>query len=89
LGYFVTVAEDACAAKSMDAHRKGLDSMQGFSRILATAQVIEEIAAEDEDEPKEQAMLEYLRNRGLEDAAFRLEETFEEDRKRRRLNERV
>lgn len=43
LGYFVTVIEDSCAAKSENAHQKGLSGMKGFSRILSTEQVLEEL----------------------------------------------
>ena len=43
LGYFVTVIEDACAAQSEDAHQKGLSGMKGFSRILSTQQVLDEL----------------------------------------------
>lgn len=43
LGYFVTLVEDACAAKSPDAHQKGLSGMKGFSRTLTTQQVLDEL----------------------------------------------
>merc|ERR1711920_576979 len=43
LGYFVTVASDACLAKSLDSHQKGLFGMKGFSRILSTSQVLKEL----------------------------------------------
>merc|ERR1719343_1632781 len=42
LGYFVTVAEDACLAISADSHQKGLFGMKGFARIIATSQVVQE-----------------------------------------------
>jgi glutamine synthetase len=43
LGYFVTVVEDACGAKSNDSHLKGLFGMKGFARILSTDQVLREL----------------------------------------------
>jgi ureidoacrylate peracid hydrolase len=44
LGYFVTVVEDACAAQSLDQHtRAGLQGVEGFSRILSTRQILEEL----------------------------------------------
>eukprot|EP00550_Attheya_septentrionalis_P008542 CAMPEP_0198286484 /NCGR_PEP_ID=MMETSP1449-20131203/5562_1 /TAXON_ID=420275 /ORGANISM="Attheya septentrionalis, Strain CCMP2084" /LENGTH=892 /DNA_ID=CAMNT_0043984245 /DNA_START=98 /DNA_END=2776 /DNA_ORIENTATION=- len=43
LGYFVTVVEDACAATSPTNHEKGLAGMQGFARILTTAQILTEL----------------------------------------------
>jgi ureidoacrylate peracid hydrolase len=45
LGYLVTVVEDACATHTMDRHEKGLQGMQGFCRILTTAEVVNEIQA--------------------------------------------
>jgi hypothetical protein len=49
LGYFVTVVEDACAAQSEEAHQKGLSGMKGFSRLLATEQVLAELQNPSED----------------------------------------
>jgi nicotinamidase-related amidase len=43
LGYFVTVVEDACAAQSLDQHTRGLQGVEGFSRILSTRQILEEL----------------------------------------------
>lgn len=43
LGYFVTVVEDACAAKTPESHEKGLSGMKGFSRIVITNQVLDEL----------------------------------------------
>jgi len=43
LGYFVSVVEDACGAKTEDCHRKGLHGMKGFSRRVTTDQVLQEI----------------------------------------------
>lgn len=45
LGYFVTVAEDACAATGMSEHSKGLSGMKGFARIMPSQQVLEEMNA--------------------------------------------
>jgi len=45
LGYFVTVAEDACLAMSVDSHKKGLFGMKGFARIITTSQVVQEFNA--------------------------------------------
>ena len=42
-GYLVTVAEDACTALSEADHAKGLHGMMGFSRILSTDQVLQEL----------------------------------------------
>lgn len=51
LGYFVTLVEDACAAYSEESHRKGLQRMKGFSRIINTQQILEELeAAKDESD---------------------------------------
>ena len=49
LGYFVTVIEDACAAQSESSHQKGLSGMKGFSRLLSTEQVLEELQNPRED----------------------------------------
>ena len=43
LGYFVTVVEDACATQSLDQHTRGLQGVEGFSRILSTCQTLEEL----------------------------------------------
>lgn len=45
LGYFVTVIEDACATMSESSHQRGLRGMNGFCRILNTAQVMEELSS--------------------------------------------
>lgn len=42
-GFLVTVAEDACAARSEGEHEKGLHGMRGFSRQLSTDQVLQEL----------------------------------------------
>lgn len=42
-GYLVTVAEDACTALSESDHEKGLHGMKGFSRLLSTDQVLQEL----------------------------------------------
>ena len=51
LGYFVTVVDDACAAKSLNSHVKGLASMKGFCRICNTAQIIQELAMNGKAKP--------------------------------------
>jgi nicotinamidase-related amidase/Sec-independent protein translocase protein TatA len=43
LGYFVTVVDDACAARSPPEHWQGLANMKGFARIVPSAQVLTEI----------------------------------------------
>ena len=43
LGYFVSVVEDACASQSLDQHTRGLQGVEGFSRILSTRQTLEEL----------------------------------------------
>jgi nicotinamidase-related amidase len=43
LGYFVTVAEDACAAYTFEEHQSGLHNMKGFARIVNTQQVLDEL----------------------------------------------
>ena len=50
LGYFVTVVQDACAAQSGSDHERGILGMQGFSRIVDTKQVIEELHYQIETE---------------------------------------
>lgn len=45
-GYLVTVAEDACTALSESDHEKGLHGMKGFSRLLSTDQVLQELGQE-------------------------------------------
>lgn len=93
LGYFVTVVEDACAAKSEDAHQKGLQSMKGFSRIVSSEKVMIEIdhaskcgsvqAAQGNGTSEkslfatEARLLGFLKEKGFEDAAFALAEAFE------------
>jgi len=42
-GYLVTVAEDACTALSESDHLKGLHGMRGFSRMLSTDEVLQEL----------------------------------------------
>ena len=49
LGYLVTVAEDACAAHSIEEHKKGLFGMKGFCRILSTREILKEINPEVSD----------------------------------------
>lgn len=44
LGYFVTVAHDACAAYSLQDHQQGLSNMNGFARIIDTKQVVRELS---------------------------------------------
>ena len=43
LGYFVTLAQDACAAYSREEHQRGLENMKGFARIVNTDQVAQEL----------------------------------------------
>lgn len=43
LGYFVTVAQDACAAEDPEDHLRGLEGMKGFCRIVETVQVLDEL----------------------------------------------
>mmetsp|Transcript_28377 Transcript_28377/g.66392 ORF Transcript_28377/g.66392 Transcript_28377/m.66392 type:complete len:341 (+) Transcript_28377:74-1096(+) len=43
LGFFVTLAHDACAATSQANHDKGLHGAKGFARIVSTQQVLQEI----------------------------------------------
>jgi len=43
LGYFVTVVEDACAALSLDDHKRGLLGIQGFARVITTKSVVNEV----------------------------------------------
>jgi ureidoacrylate peracid hydrolase len=43
LGFLVSVVDDACAATSSDNHVKGLQGVEGFSRIIQAAQVMDEI----------------------------------------------
>jgi nicotinamidase-related amidase len=62
LGYFVTVVEDACAAQSLDRHTRGLQGVEGFSRILSTRQLLEEL----EEEPAIPSSTEYLDSKNLE-----------------------
>jgi ureidoacrylate peracid hydrolase len=61
LGYFVTVVEDACAAQSLDQHARGLQGVKGFSRILSTRQILEELEL---DEPISSST-EYLDSKNL------------------------
>eukprot|EP01063_Lacrimia_lanifica_P007127 TRINITY_DN14504_c0_g1_i2.p2 TRINITY_DN14504_c0_g1~~TRINITY_DN14504_c0_g1_i2.p2 ORF type:complete len:249 (+),score=60.78 TRINITY_DN14504_c0_g1_i2:54-800(+) len=51
LGYFVTVVEDACAAKSPQEHAAGLFNMKGFARIATAAEVTEELAGKVLESP--------------------------------------
>lgn len=44
LGYFVTVAHDACAAHSLQEHQQGLSNMNGFARVVDTKQVVRELS---------------------------------------------
>ena len=92
LGYFVTLVEDACAAKSENAHQKGLQSMKGFSRIVSSEKVMTEIEqalrcdsvnAEQQNGtgkqnifPTQAKLLEFLKERGFEDAASALAEAY-------------
>jgi nicotinamidase-related amidase len=48
LGYLVTVADDACAARSETCHARGLDGMKGFCRIAETGAVLKELRATDQ-----------------------------------------
>lgn len=43
LGFLVTVAEDACAAKSAEEHECGLRNMKGFARIVTTKELQKEL----------------------------------------------
>ena len=43
LGLLVTVVDDACAAMSKEEHERGLEGMKGFSRIVSTQQVLNEL----------------------------------------------
>jgi len=54
LGYFVTVAEDACAARSREAHGRGVLGMDGFCRIKSTNQIAQELQNCCSSENKEQ-----------------------------------
>ena len=47
LGFFVTVAADACAAKSLQEHDQGLQGMKGFARILTTRDIIQELTTKN------------------------------------------
>jgi ureidoacrylate peracid hydrolase len=44
LGFFVTVVDDACAAKSPESHDRGLHGMKGFSRIVNTSTIQKELS---------------------------------------------
>lgn len=80
LGYLVTVAEDACAAESLDAHLKGLSGIKGFCRIMETAgvldEILEDLASELLDQPAavekkpaeltDAMVVQYLRDKGME-----------------------
>lgn len=46
LGFFVTVVDDACAATGAAEHAKGLAGIKGFSRILSTDEIVDEIHAD-------------------------------------------
>lgn len=96
LGYLVTVAQDACAAHSFQAHMKGLGGVKGFCRILDTAQVMDEIVEDLAHELmdlassksklvsqtavttplSEEAVLSYLNERGMTEAANHLSKVF-------------
>lgn len=80
LGYLVTVAQDACAAHTLESHAKGLHGMTGFCRILNTDEVIKELKASSESMlserplgPLDRTVLKYLRDKGMEDAAHQLQ----------------
>jgi len=47
LGYFVSVVEDACAALSPAEHERGVEGMRGFSRIVSTDCILEELKLEE------------------------------------------
>jgi ureidoacrylate peracid hydrolase len=80
LGYLMTVAEDACAALSLERHKAGLLGMHGFSRILKTAHIIWEIAESVEAQSSENLSLEvlttFLKERGFADAAIEVASFF-------------
>lgn len=103
LGYLVTICEDACAATDSDNHIKGLQGMKGFARILQTAHVMDEIL-EDlasglfkggqrvvvKDAPlTDEKVLQYLREKGMEDAAIELEKRFTETKDATELDNEV
>lgn len=44
LGYFVTVVDDACAALSNDDHMRGIKGIRGFSRVLCTDDILQELS---------------------------------------------
>lgn len=80
LGYLMTVAEDACAAISVDRHKVGLQGMHGFCRILKTSHIIWEIAECVESAAADTLSLEvlttFLKERGFADAAIEVANTF-------------
>ena len=43
LGYLVTVVSDACASTTPSKHERGLESVQGFARIVTTEQLLQEV----------------------------------------------
>ena len=89
LGYFVTLAEDACAAKSPEDHQKGIHGATGFARIVQSSQIVDELSSDTvrkaqndvipskSNEPDASAVLAYLETNGLETAAAEMKHFLE------------
>mmetsp|Transcript_12492 Transcript_12492/g.23442 ORF Transcript_12492/g.23442 Transcript_12492/m.23442 type:complete len:803 (-) Transcript_12492:61-2469(-) len=49
LGFLMTVVEDACAALSLEDHKRGILGMKGFARIMSCQQVLDELTSQHHD----------------------------------------